>query len=128
MKSAKFMILVFILSFSAGCAHSIDYRELYPFGKDTIVGYSDLDRVTVWRTAWEVFVKEGKVMVAREASGAIQAEIGGAQVYFEAEQVTAESVRYLIRSRKLKKIFPELDIAHDLFRKIENALDKKTNV
>lgn len=120
------MAVLLLVSFiSSGCvvlALGAGAAGGYAISKDEIEGFSDRSLEQTWRTAYEVFKKEGAIETADKEHAKIEALINESKVNFTAEQVSPKSVRFVIQARKAMNLFPDIKLAQDLHQKIRGKL------
>lgn len=105
-----------VLALGAGAAGG------YAISKDEIEGFSEQSLDQTWRTAYELFNRDGAVASADKERAKIEAIISDSKVHFSAEQVSPRSVRFVIQARKNMNLFPDIKLAQSLHQKMMKEL------
>ncbi len=107
--------LVFSLS-TAGCAPILlvgaGAAAGYAVSRNSVTVDLDKPRETVWRACLEETKRFGTIKQQDQANGRIDAQIQKTDVVITLEQLTAATVRVVIRARK--NLLPQLELAQRL--------------
>lgn len=90
--------------------------------EDTIEGNVDKSLDPVWNAAREVIMSEGFIRIEDKPHGIIEAEVRKSQVNLDIRKITEKTVRIQVKARKGYKLIPDLDLANDLYNKINAKL------
>lgn len=121
MKKIPFWMLISVLTlgvFQSGCALFLIGAGAaggYSISKDEIEGLSDVSFDKVWNAARDVVRTQGAITAENKSVGTMEAVIGGSTAEFKIEQVTPKTVRTRIKARQTKGLFPDIELAQDLY-------------
>ena len=124
MKNFSVWMLSAILTFGvfqSGCALFLIGAGAaggYSISQDEIEGLSDTSFEKVWNAAREVVRTEGAITAENKNLGTMEAVIGGSTAEFKVEQVTPKTVRTRIKARQTKGLFPDIELAQNLYAKM----------
>ena len=93
--------------------------------KDAIEGTFEKSFDQLWRASREIIMNEGFIKTEDKTHGTIEGEVRKSQVKLEVKQVTQRAVQLRVHARKGYQIVPNIELANELYNKINQKLDKK---
>jgi hypothetical protein len=120
-----FAFLIALAIPSSGCALFLlgaGAAGGYAISKDEIEGLMDNSYNKVWQAAREVIKKEGAITLESPNTGKLEAIVDNSTVNVSVEQATSNSVRLRVQARKTKGLFPDQELAQDLYTQITKKL------
>lgn len=93
--------------------------------KDTIEGTFDKSFDDLWRASRGTVMDEGFIRLEDKTRGIIEGEVKKSQVKIEIKQVTQQAVRLRVEARKGYQVLPDIELANELYNKINQKLNRK---
>lgn len=94
----------------------------YAISKDTVEGVVEKPLDRVYGASRDVLMREGFIRLEDKPHGAIEGEVKKSQVNIEVVQLTQNTVRIQVKARKGYKLIPDIDLANELYNKINQKI------
>ena len=95
----------------------------YAISKDEIEGHTDQSFEKTWNALVVVINSEGGITLKDKTTGKIEAQIKESDVKASLEQITPKTVRVRIKARKTKGVFPDIELAQELYTKLIKKIE-----
>lgn len=123
-KLSYFVLAVAILS--SGCvaaAMVAGGAAGYVISRDKLVSYLDKPYDSIWEGTKRVIMREGFISSQDPSDGKIKAEVGGSRLWLQIEQVSLQTVRVEIKSRRGWFYVPDVGMAIRVYNKILQEIE-----
>jgi hypothetical protein len=116
------MLIPFLFAGISGCAPlflmTVGGVGVYAISKDTIQGDTDTQYETLWDAAMKVARIRGTILQEDFNRGYIQIDAKPNNIKIQFVRITTATTKLKVSARKYKKVFPNIEIAQDVFIKI----------
>jgi len=119
---ARYGLILLLLIHITGCAPlflmTVGGVGVYAVSKDTIQGDTDTTYETLWDAAMKVARIRGTILQEDSNRGYIEIDAKPNRIKIQFVRVTAATTKIKVTARKYKNMFPNIEIAQDVFIKI----------
>jgi len=119
---ARYGLILFLLIHITGCAPlflmTVGGVGVYAISKDTIQGDTDTAYETLWDATMKVARIRGTIFQEDFNRGHIEIDAKPNKIKIQLVRVTAATTKIKVTARKYKNMFPNIEIAQDVFVKI----------
>jgi hypothetical protein len=116
------LLIPFLVSGLCGCIPvflmTVGGVGVYAISKDTIQGDTDTPYETLWDSAMKVARIRGTILQEDFNRGYIEVDANPNKIKIQFVRVTAATTQIRVSARKYKKMFPNIDLAQEVFVKI----------
>jgi hypothetical protein len=122
------MLIPFLFVGISGCAPlflmTVGGVGVYAVSKDTIQGDMDTQYEALWDAAIKVARIRGTILQQDFNRGYIEIDAKPNNIKIQFIRVTAATTKLKVSARKYKKVFPNIEIAQDVFVKITEEANR----